>query len=90
MALFVISTVGPKQNVGSLLKPASDTVFYAVSHGTLGVALHGSFFNHFLIIGENLQPANRNFCNRRLLELPWRKNVGYRVKEHKNLCQKLV
>ena len=47
--LFVFSIVGPKQNAGSLLTLVSDTVFYALSHGTLGFALHGSFFNHLLI-----------------------------------------
>ena len=45
--LFVFSIVGPKQNAGSLLTLVSDTVFYALSHGTLGFALHGSSFNHF-------------------------------------------
>ena len=46
--LFVFSMVGPKQNAGSLLTPVCDTVFYALSHGTLGFALHGSYLNHFL------------------------------------------
>ena len=27
--------------------------FYALSHGTLSFALHGSFFNHFLIGGDS-------------------------------------
>ena len=47
--LYVFSIVGPKQNAGSLMTQVSDTAFYAVSHGTPGVALHGSFYNHFLI-----------------------------------------
>ena len=51
--LFVFSVVGPKQNAGSLLTAVSDTVLYALSHGTLGFALHGSFFNHFLICGDS-------------------------------------
>ena len=51
--LFVFSVVGPKQNAGSLLTAVSDTVLYALSHGTLGFALHGSFFNHFLIGGDS-------------------------------------
>ena len=51
--LFGFSMVGPKQNAGSLLTAVSDTVLYALSHGTLGFALHGSFFNHFLIGGDS-------------------------------------
>ena len=51
--LFVFSIVGPKQNAGSLLTAVSDTVLYALSHGTLSFALHGSFFNHFLIGGDS-------------------------------------
>ena len=57
-SLFVFSIVGPKQNAGSLLTPVSDTVFNALSHGTLGFALHGSSFNHFLI-GGNSSTANQ-------------------------------
>ena len=51
--------VGPKQNAGSLLTAVSDTVLYAPLYGTLGFALHGSFFNHFLI-GQNSSTANQN------------------------------
>ena len=47
--LFVFSLSDPKQNARSLLTPVSGTVFYALSHGSLGFALHGSFFNHLLI-----------------------------------------
>ena len=48
--LFVFSINGPKQNARSLLTPVAGTVFYAaLSHGSLGFALHGSFFNHLLI-----------------------------------------
>ena len=36
--------------------------FYALSHGSLGFAFHGSFFNHSLI-GENSSTANKNLCN---------------------------
>ena len=43
--LFVFSIDGPKQNAGSLLTPVSDTVFYALSHGTRGFVFHGSFNN---------------------------------------------
>ena len=60
-ALLVFSTVGPKQNARSLSKPVSNTAFYALSHGTLGFALHGRFFNHFLILGGNSSPANQIF-----------------------------
>ena len=45
-SLFVFLIVGPKQNAGSLFTHDSDTVFYALSHGTLGFALNGSFNNH--------------------------------------------
>ena len=45
--LFVFSLSDPKQNARSLLTPVSGTVLYVLSHGTLGSALHGSFFNHF-------------------------------------------
>ena len=56
--LFVFSIVSLKQNAGSLLTNVSDTVFYALSYGTLGFALHGSFFNHSLI-GGNSSTANQ-------------------------------
>ena len=52
-SLFVFSMVGSKQNAGSLLTQVSDTVFHALSHGTFGFALHGSFFNHVLIGGNS-------------------------------------
>ena len=39
-ALFVCSIDGPKQNATSLLTPVSIIVFYALSSGTLGFALH--------------------------------------------------
>ena len=58
IALFVFSIVGPKPNAGSLLTLVSDTVFYALSYGTLGFALHGSSLNHFLI-GGNSSTANQ-------------------------------
>ena len=45
-ALFVFSIDGPKQNAGSLLTPVSNIVLYALSHGTLSFAFHGSFNNH--------------------------------------------
>ena len=56
---FVFSIVGHKQNARSLLTSVSDTVFYALSHGSLGFAVHGSFFNHFLI-GQNFSTTNQN------------------------------
>ena len=49
----------------------SDTVVHALSCGSLSFAVHGSFFNHFLI-GQNSSTANQNLWNKRLLELPWR------------------
>ena len=60
-ALFVFSMHGPKQNAGSLLTPISYTVFDAISHGTLGFALLGSYLNQFLI-GRNSPTANQILC----------------------------
>ena len=57
--LFVFSTNDLKQNAGSLLTPVFDPAFYALSHGSLSSALHGSFFNHFLI-GQNFSTVNQN------------------------------
>ena len=66
--LFVFSMVGPKQNAGS---PFSGTVLNALSHGTLGFALHGSSLNHFLIDG-NSSTANQILSSKWLLKLPRR------------------
>ena len=63
--------VGPKQNAGSLLTPVSDTVFNALSHGTLGFALNGSSLNRFLI-GANSSTANQILSFKWILKLPWR------------------
>ena len=41
----MLSIIELKQNARSLLKHVSDTAFYVLSHGCLGLALHGSFFN---------------------------------------------
>ena len=61
--LFSCSKTGdPKQNVNSFMTPVSDSVFNALSHGSLGFAFHGSFFNHSLI-GQNSSTANKNLCN---------------------------
>ena len=54
LSLFVFSINGHKQNAGSLLTHVSFTVFYALSYGTLGFSLHGSFFDHSLIGGNSL------------------------------------
>ena len=44
------------------MTPVSDTVFYALAHGTLGLALHSSSFNPFLIGGNyTTQEAMENF-----------------------------
>ena len=45
--LCVFLIVCPKQNAGSVLIPVFDTAYYALSHGTLGFALHGSSFKPF-------------------------------------------
>ena len=58
-SLFVFSICGPKQNATSLLTSVSDTVFNALSHSTLSFAVHGSFFNHFLI-GQHFSTTNQN------------------------------
>ena len=67
----VFSIGGSKQNVKSFWTPVSESVFYALSHGSLGFALHGSFFNHFLI-GWFSSTANKNLWNKWLIRLPWR------------------
>ena len=67
-ALFVFSIGGSKQNVKSFWTPVSESVC-AFSHGNLGFALHGSFFNHFLI-GWFSSTANKNLWNKRLIRLP--------------------
>ena len=36
--------------------------YNALSHGSLGFALHGSSLNH-LFIGQNSSTANKNLCN---------------------------
>ena len=58
-SLFVFLKSDPKQNARSLLTPVSDPAFQALSHGSHGFALHGSFFNHFFI-GQNCSTANEN------------------------------
>ena len=82
-ALFVFSIDDPKQNAGSLLTPVSSTVFDALSHGTLGFALHGSYFNHFLIGGNSLT-AYQIVCFKWLLN-HGEQNRGYHFKKHKKL-----
>ena len=47
-SLFVFSIGGSKQNVKSFWTPVSESVFYALSNGSIAFAFHGSFFNHFL------------------------------------------
>ena len=49
-SLFVSSIDDPKQNAGSFLTPVFSIVFYALLHGTLGFAFHGSFNNHLFQI----------------------------------------
>ena len=67
------------------MTPFSDSVFYALSHGSLGFAFHGSNFNYFLI-GLNSERAHQNLWNSRLLELQQRtKSAEYHIREHKNL-----
>ena len=70
-ALFVFSIDGPKQNAVSLLTPVSNIVLYALSSGTLGSALHGSFNNH---LHERIWLAVKEFppIRKWFKELPWR------------------
>ena len=49
----------------------SETVLNALSHGTHGFALHGSFLNHFLIGGDS-STANQILLNEWLFKLPWK------------------
>ena len=72
LSLLVFSIAGgPKQNARSLLTHVSDTVFHALSHGSLHFDLHGSLVNHlfqrFLLAVEENQPINQRF-----IKLPWR------------------
>ena len=53
------------------MTPVSDTAVHALSHGTFGFALHGSFFNHVLI-GGNSSTANKILWNEWFLNLPWK------------------
>ena len=71
IALFVFLIVGPKQNAGSLLTPVLDTIFHTLSHGTFGLALHGSLFNHVFIGGKS-STANQILSCKWILKLPWR------------------
>ena len=82
--LCVFSIVGPKQNAGSFMTQVSDTAFYALSHGTLGVALHGSFYNHFLI-GGNFQQPIRIFEMGAYWNCRGEQNAGYQVKEYTSI-----
>ena len=71
----------------------SNIVFYALSSGTLGFALHGSSVNHFLI-GGNSSTANQILSCKWLLKLPTieSKTEGTTWKSIKNYirnwCQK--
>ena len=49
ISLFVFPRDNPQQNGVSLLTPVSDSVFIALSDGTIHFAPHGSSLNHNLI-----------------------------------------
>ena len=49
ITLFVFLIADPQQNDVSLLTPVSDSVFIALSDGTIHFAPHGSLLNHNLI-----------------------------------------
>ena len=61
--LLVFSICGLKQNARSLLTPVSDTVFNALSHGSLHFVLHGRFNNHlfqrFWLVVEKFWPLRK-------------------------------
>ena len=61
-SLLVFSISDPKRNARSLLTSVSDAAFYVLSHGGLGFALHGSFFNLFAI-SKNSSTAYQNLWN---------------------------
>ena len=88
-ALFVFSISDRKLNARSLLTLVSDPDFYALSCGTFRFVLHGSFFNHFLLVKIIQQPI-------RIVEIGghWSYHgeqvKGYLKKEETNLYQKLV
>ena len=87
--LFVFLTGDPKQNVNSFMTPFSDSVFYALSHGSLGFVLHGSTINRHC---KDSYWLLKNFDQS---ENGWKsyhgkQNRGYHVKEHKKLNQKMV
>ena len=70
-ALFASSMGGLKQNVNSILTHVPDTVFHALSHGSLHFVLHGSLvnrlFQRILLAVEENQPIKKW-----LKKLPWR------------------
>ena len=89
LPLFVFLIVGPKQNAGSLLTPVSDTVFDALSHGTLVlhsmVALKTTYFKESDWLLKNFHQSENGWKS-----YHGEQNRGYHVKEHKKLCQKQV
>ena len=54
-ALFVFQRDDPQQNGGKLLTPVSDSVFNALSDGTIHFAPYGSLNNHHLIGGSSTE-----------------------------------
>ena len=70
-SLFVFSMSGHKQNVNSILTHVSNTVFHALSHGSLHFALHGSLINRLfqriLLAADENQPIRKW-----LKKLPWK------------------
>ena len=77
-SLFSESQYGYKALYSSVsnkrhLLPVSDPVFCALSHGTLSYALHGSFYNHFLI-GQKSSTANQNLIYNYRLQTDYLRN----------------
>ena len=62
MAWHAIALI-PDVDLGVIL-PAGDTVLNALSHGSFGFTVHGSFFTYFLI-GQHFLTTNQNLWNKR-------------------------
>ena len=60
-SLFVFLGDDPQQNGVNLLTPVSDSVFNALSNGTIHFALYGSSLNHNLIGCNNCNSQSESF-----------------------------
>ena len=72
------------------MTPVSNIVFYALSSGTFGFALHGSFNNHLherICLAVEEFPPIKKWLKKTARES---KTEGTIMKEHKKLYKKLV